>query len=136
MSFLNMDTIRQTLGTIDKFQLINSKYIKDKITNNNNQERIITHMKKLGYFNFNMIEESKKFLLNLLSMNQTYDDFNGLTLNEIFVVLKNTDAYKAFEKETNYKISRSVLLTKYLFNQNDTYSFYNDLTVEELNIIS
>ena len=62
-----MDSIRQTLGTIDKFQLINSNYIKDKISRNNNQERIINHMKKLGYLNFNMIEESRKFLLNLLS---------------------------------------------------------------------
>jgi hypothetical protein len=136
MSFLNMDSIRQTIGTIDKFQLINSNYIKDKISRNNNQERIINHMKKLGYLNFNMIEESRKFLLNLLSMNQIGNDFNGLTLNEIFVILKYTDAYKAFEKETNYKISRSILLTKYLSNQNDTYSFYNDLTIDELNIIS
>jgi len=131
-----MDSIRQTIGTIDKFQLINSNYIKDKISRNNNQERIINHMKKLGYLNFNMIEESRKFLLNLLSMNQIGNDFNGLTLNEIFVILKYTDAYKAFEKETNYKISRSILLTKYLSNQNDTYSFYNDLTIDELNIIS
>jgi hypothetical protein len=71
-------------------------------------DTIINHLKKLRYYNINLLFEESTFSGN-----------------------KDSEEYKKFKKNLNYRIERSIILSKYI-NKINIKEFYNSCTTEEL----
>ena len=103
-------------------------YTRDLKMNINNNETIIKHLKKLGYYNFNIEKELYDYHLNIL-LNKIKNDpqlkwypgAKNITLNI------NIEENKTITSIAN----RADVLMKYSFDT-DTFSFYNNLTLDEL----
>lgn len=88
---------------------------------------------------------SGDFYMDENLLNAFYNDFEiycklhnkqkfDLTINEIINFIKNQDVYKKLEIKLNNKLSRAIILSKYL-NENTTTNLINALTDEEKSII-
>ena len=116
---------------INNHQLtVNMYYSRDLEMNLNNQHTIIKALDKLGYYNINIQSELYNFYLeSLISKikNELTNNWNSSiknkTINELLVYDSNPYLMN--------KVDRSNTLSEYL-TKNDTFDFYNSLTLEEL----
>lgn len=141
MNDINMSTINDALIGIDKNHTVNAFYIRDKLMNLNTNFQIINTMKKLGYYNIDIIVETKKFILDniakkiIIELNNNWDSsIKSKTVDNIIVEIKESLDYKLFIVMLNKKIGRAMELSKFV-NYTDTCDFYNGLTLEELQFI-
>jgi hypothetical protein len=125
--FHNFDT---TLIGIDHNATVNSYYMRDIDLHINNNETIIKNLKKLGYHNLNADQLLKNNYLEML-----LDKIKNELQSNWESSIKNKTINDLICYDTNpslmTKIERSNYLSRYLAN-NDTYDFYNNLTLEEL----
>ena len=141
MEDFNMSSINDALIGIDKNHTVNAFYIRDKLMNFNTNFQIISSMKKLGYYNIDIIVETKKFILDniakkiIIELNNNWDSaIKSRTIDNIILEIKESLDYKLFIVILNKKIGRAMELSKFV-NHTDTCDFYNSLTLEELQYI-
>ena len=117
-----------------------SLYKKDQIMKVIPTIQIIDCIKKLNYYNVNVIEENKKYIINKLLhtiSDELYikldGDFTHNTIYKLIESIKETKEYIDFITDLNYKVSRAFVLSKFMGINENTFNFYNALTLEELN---
>jgi len=108
-------------------------------TNTNNQ--IIDSLKKLRYYNIDLMTEEKNYILDHLAqtinieLNNNWDsDIKSKTINDIILQIKQSQNYKLFLIMLNTRIGRAMVLSKFI-NYNDTFNFYDALTLNELQFL-
>jgi len=113
--------------------IVNLYYLRDIEMNLNNSETINTALVKLGYYNIDVQSEINKFLLESLITkitNELKDNWDS--------PIKNKTLNELLTNELNplliERIERWNTLSKYL-TKNDTFDFYNNLTLNELNYL-
>ena len=93
---------------------------------NISSNQIPLYLKKLGYYNINVVMENKTFLNNMLKKNVSMTNQN----------IKNSNAYEHFKKNLNHRLMRAIQLSTHINNTtNDNFAFYNDLTLDELDCL-
>ena len=98
-------------------------------------------LKKLGYLNINVPEETKVFLLGKYFENLSVDiSENKETIdfkikNQLSNISKDNKEYTIFKNYIDNKIKRSFELSSFL-ESNNIEKFYNSLTYDELIYIS
>jgi len=130
---MNSSFDHNLIGT-DHNTTINIYYLRDVQMDSNNNETIISALKKLGYYNIDIDSDRIKFKIDNLLLkikNELSNDFQSSirnkTLNEI-LTNEYTNEHESFLAK---RIERSNLLSHFL-TKNDTYDFYNSLTLDEL----
>ena len=138
MEDINMNSLNDALIGVDKNKTATAFYVRDKLMNINNNTQIINSLKKLGYYNIDMMFESKKYILDNISqlivieLNNNWDsNIKYKTIDSIINQIKESQNYKVFENILHTKVGRSMILSKFI-SYHDTYEFYNTLTLEEL----
>lgn len=133
MSFTN--TFEEELVGLDKTNTVNAYYARDLSMNLNNSNIIITHLKKLGYYNINFnVEEETYIKAKIIRWIKTssYSDLLNTNLNNLISEIRASAEFAQFTNRFNLRLERSNELSHYI-NNNDTYDFYSKLTLEELN---
>jgi len=138
---INMNSLKENLIGLDIHHTAEAFYIRDKLMNTNNNQQIINCLKKLRYYNIDIGFETKKYILENITQKIVLDLSNNWespikyrSINALIEEIKNTHNYKIFLYMLNARIGRSMNLSKYI-SHNDTLSFYNELSLEELQII-
>jgi HSP20 family molecular chaperone IbpA len=118
-------------------ELVNMYVQRDLDMNINPTEQIRNCMKKLGYLNINVIDETKVFLLgkyfkNLkINIDENKENVNFNIENQLSQLSKEDKEYTIFRNYVNNKIKRSFELSSFLDSTN-IEKFYNSLTYDEL----
>jgi len=119
--------------TYDRQTLINLYYSRDLEMDINNTQTIINALSKLGYYNINTQTELYNFYLESLITkiknefkNSWSSSIRNKTINELLTINSNPALMARIERSHNL----SCFLTAI-----DTFEFYNNLTLEELNYI-
>ena len=81
---------------------------------------------------YSIDELYSKFKEHCISQNKNNTDF---TFNELTTFIKNQDIYKDLEKKLNYRLSRAIVLSKYL-NNKDVDELLDVLTDKEKEILT
>jgi hypothetical protein len=135
--FNTINMLNEDLIGKDYVYTIQAYYMRDKQFDTNNTDQIINSIKKLGYYNINIIKESDSYCMkklgNILS-SKFNSDIMSKTIDSIMIQIKNSDDYKNFQLKLNKRLERSIILSKYL-HHNDTLDFYKNLTLDELIMI-
>ena len=133
-----MNVLNDALIGFDRNPTANTFYIRDKLMNLNNNTQIINSLKKLGYYNIDMIFESKKYILDnisqtiIIELNNNWEsNIKYKTIESLINQIKESQNYKIFENLLHNKLGRSMVLSKFISHV-DTFEFYNNLTLEEL----
>jgi hypothetical protein len=106
-------------------------YVRDK-DSNNPQEIILNNMIKLGYYNINKTKIYKLYIKQYLIKLIKNDKLDYTKSFEFYInEYKKQDEYKLFMNEIDRKISRCLILSKYL-DTNKIKEFYNDCLEDEL----
>ena len=136
-----MNSLNDALIGFDRNPTANTFYIRDKLMNLNNNTQIINCLKKLGYYNIDMIFESKKYILDniaqsiIVELNNNWEsNIKYKTIDSIINQIKESQNYKLFENVLHTKVGRSMVLSKFI-SHIDTCEFYNNLTLEELTVL-
>jgi hypothetical protein len=142
MENFNMNQINKSINNLEYNTIILSLYKKDELMRINPFNQIMSYIKKLNYYNINSIEENKEYIITKLVQlvsEELYKDWESNikihSINELIEVIKNTQEYKDFVLNLNYKINRAFILSKFLKPEENTFNFYNALTLDELNKI-
>jgi hypothetical protein len=115
---------------IDHNTTVNICYFRDVQMNLNNNETIIQALKKLGYYNFDYNSELIKYQMDNLILkikNELGNDWNSLIRNKTLNEIIGNEPNELLDR----KLERSIFLSQFL-SKNDTYDFYNSLTLDEL----
>ena len=127
--------IDNNLIGVDHYTTILAYYTRDVTYNINNNETILNHLRKLGYYNLNPTDNNIYLnmiltkIKNELSSNWE-SNIRNRTINDLLCDITN--------EQNNQLISiinRMTELQPYVDNKNDTYDFYNHLTLEELSYL-
>lgn len=120
---------------MDKNEIVNLYITRDEKLNINNNSSIIFNLKKLGYYNFDFQKLRNTFIrsvyINEIKNNKDIFKKSYLEWEQNFT---NTKEYINFDKDLNFKLLRSILLSKHTIS-NNTSNFYKDCTIEELSYI-
>lgn len=117
---------------------VNSYYNRDVQLNLNNNNTIIKSLKKLGYYNIDLDTETKHLSLSLLLQkihNELTSNWESQIKNKTLSELLSNNVYT--DQRYTYLITkhnRSLVLSEYI-NSTDTFDFYNNLTLKELNYL-
>ena len=137
-----MSQINKSINNLEFNTIILSLYKKDELMRINPFNQIINYIKKLNYYNINSIEENKEYIITKLVQlisEKLYQDWESNikihSINKLIEIIKNTQEYKDFVQNLNYKINRAFILSKFLKPEENTFNFYNALTLDELNKI-
>ena len=140
MENYNMQNLNNELSNIDKTSIISFLYKRDLVKNYFPQNQIIKYMNQLNYYNIDISKESNTYLisnLNKILLLELNNDMNShikfKTVDDILNLIKESNDYKCFISNINYKIERAFVLSKYITDCNNVLNFYNALTLEELN---
>jgi hypothetical protein len=93
---------------------------------------IINHLKKLNYYNINIQNLKNKFIEQYLIKEINSGNYN--LENNKYVINTNiidTIEYKKYDDYLNNILLRSIILSKYI-NNNNIQEFYNNCTNDEL----
>jgi hypothetical protein len=118
-------------------ELVNMYVKRDLDMNINPTNQIRNCVKKLGYLNINVIDETKVFLLdkyfkNLkIDVEENKESANFKIENQLSQLSKEDKEYTIFRNYINNKIKRSFELSSFLDSTN-IQKFYNSLTYDEL----
>jgi hypothetical protein len=118
---------------------------RDIYLNINYNTQIINSLKKLNYYNLaesvpRTLHAFKIKKLNILIAASLENEFNNMiraqTINELLNLIEESEDYIAYQSRLQNRVERSDLLMVYI-NQIDEniFDFYNELTLEELNIL-
>lgn len=96
--------------------------------------------KELYNFNYEQIDILQTQLENLYSSfitlcNKKNKVIGEFTINELYLFIKNQEEYKKIEKINNYRLKRSIILSKFL-NDKNIERLVEALTYEELYILT
>ena len=138
MEDINMNSLNDALIGVDKNHTATAFYVRDKLMNLNNNTQIINSLKKLGFYNIDMIFESKKYILDniaqsiIIELNNNWEsNIKYKTIDSIINLIKESQNYKLFDTMLHTRVGRSMVLSKFISHV-DTFEFYNSLTIEEL----
>ena len=141
MDNLNKDFIDELLIGIDYNHTVMAYVTRDKVMHLIPNEQILNSLQKLGYYNVNFIDESKNFIIDNVCKKIKMDLTNNWEssvkyeqLHSSIEEFKETDTFKNFVNKLNSRLSRALLLSKFI-SSNDNEKFYNSLTLEELNYL-
>lgn len=113
--------------------IVNLYYSRDIESNLNNSQTIIKALTKLGYYNINIQSELYDYYLDSLLVkikNELKNNWNSSIRNK---TLNDLITYEASPSLIS-RIERANVLSVYLTKE-DTFDFYNSLTLEELNYL-
>ena len=130
----------QVDNIVERETIILSLYKKDQIMNTNQANQIINCIKKLNYYNVNVIDENKKYIINKVIQKISEElyvkldgDITYYTISKVIEKIKENKEYADFIISLHHKINRAFVLSKFIDRNETTYNFYNALTLEELN---
>lgn len=129
-----MESFDHNLIGVDHNTTINIYYLRDIQMNRNNNETIIKALRKLGYYNIDsefINHQINNVLLKIKNelTNNFHSSIRNKTIDEII-----TNEYEFCQQHFVTKIERSNQLSEFL-TKNDTYEFYNNLTLDELSYL-
>lgn len=84
-------------------------------------------IKKSKPKNWSFYKTKEKFNIMLKDLNMSLEE---ITVGELFSYIKNTPEYKKLESTHNYKLARTIKLSKYLLDDK-TENLYSQLTDKE-----
>lgn len=116
---------------------INAYYLRDLATGIVNANPIVSSLKKLGYLDIDVKREEETFMKGKIISwiaGSNYANIENIKFTDLITNIKATQDYALFTERTNQRIQRSNELNKYI-NITDTYEFYSNLTLDELNIL-
>jgi hypothetical protein len=130
---------------VDKMVTVQAYTNRDIYLNINYNTQIINSLKKLNYYNLaesvpRTLHAFKIKKLNILIAASLENEFNNIiraqTINELLNLIEESEDYIAYQSRLQNRVERSDLLMVYI-NQIDEniFDFYNELTLEELNIL-
>jgi len=129
----NTNFYNNNLIGIDHQITINAYYTRDVTNNTNNNNTIVNHLTKLGYTNQNINNDtSLNILLNNIRVELTNNWNSNIRNRTINDLIFDTHLYQ--NNQNIIRITRLNELQPYI-NKNDTYDFYNHLTIEELSYL-
>lgn len=138
---INMNTLNDALIGIDKKETAMAFYMRDNLMNTNTNNQIIDSLKKLRYYNIDLMTEERNYILDHLAqtinieLNNNWDsDIKSKTINDMILQIKQSQNYKLFLIMLNSRIGRAMVLSKFI-NYNDTFNFYDALTLNELQFL-
>ena len=136
MDHLKINSSDIALIGINKEHTVKCYYKRDNEMGINTNNQIIESMKKLGYYNIDSVMATKNYILNSVTkiIAKDMDAVRNNTVDNLISKVKNSMDYSIFITILNHKINRAVQLTKFI-SQNDTYDFYNTLTIDELSFL-
>lgn len=128
-----MSVIQEINDYQSRVNMVNMYYLRDIELNLNNQDTIRKALQKLGYYNIDIQTELFNSYLealitkirNELTSNRD-SPIRNKTINEIMVYESNPALM--------YRFERANILAPFL-THTDTFDFYNNLTLEELNYL-
>ena len=130
---------------VDKMVTVQAYTNRDIYLNINYNTQIINSLKKLNYYNLaesvpRTLHAFKIKKLNILIAASLENEFNNIiraqTIEELLNLIEVSEDYIAYQSRLQNRVERSDLLMVYI-NQIDEniFDFYNELTLEELNIL-
>lgn len=141
MSSFDMSLVNEALIGVDHKHTVTAYVLRDKLMNLSPNEQIVSCMNKLGYVNINFPYETRKFLIEnsiknmkLAIMNNWESPVKYMSLDQFMESMKETDEYKNYLNQMNYRLKRACELTSFL-NSDDNEAFYNSLTLDELSYV-
>ena len=134
------EQVDMNLIGVDKDVTVHAYYNRDILLNVDYNTQIINSIKKLGYYNFaggiaQKLRDFKIKKLNIL-ISTSLDIIRERTIDELLNSIEESEDYIIFQSNLENRIGRSHLLMSFV-NQIDEniLNFYNELTLEELNIL-
>jgi len=125
---------------LDHQSTVNSYYNRDITLNINNNNTIIKSLKKLQYYNIDLDTEIKNITLNLL-LKKISDvlksNWNSGIKNKTINNLLSDNVRILYDSEyisLMNRHNRALQLFRHV-NSSDTFDFYNDLSMDELNYL-
>jgi len=130
-------TFENDLIGLDKINTVNAYYMRDVTMNMNNTEHVVQSLKKLCYYGINEnIEEEAYIKSKIISWIKTnsYSNIINTNLSDFISDVRNSSDFLKFKDRLAQRIERSNNLNLHI-NDTDTYNFYSNLTLEELNYL-
>lgn len=135
--------INENLIGVDFNVTVNAYCARDFSMGLNCHEQIIKSLKKLGYYNINIPNDINNYCLKKITelisdefKNNFESDLRTKTIEQLISEIKSTNDFDYFQNKLNFKQGRAILLSKYVNGHcNDIASFYNSLTLDELNYL-
>ena len=139
------EQVDMSLIGVDKASTVQAYYNRDVFLQVNHTTQIVDSLKKLGYYNLaeRAVHELQTFKIKKLiylvstSLRTNYNDgIRERTIDELLYSIEELNDFVIFQNELNVKVERSEALKLHV-NLIDVniLNFYDDLTLEELNIL-
>jgi hypothetical protein len=122
---------------LDKSNTINAYYARDLAMGLSNSNTVVSHLKKLGYWDLNATVKEQSYIKNKIShwiKTHEYTDIVNVGVPNLVTEIRASQDYTLFTNRLNQRLERANQLVAYINNSN-TYEFYSALTLEELNTL-
>lgn len=134
-----MVSLQMNLIGVDHDTTVQAYLERDSSMNLDPNVQILKSLQKLGYYNINVTQEQKTFLIEHLCKNLKLELTNNwniaANLDAHSQILNTLDPdYQKFLDGVNKRIVRSMVLSKYIGSGN-TSGFYHALTLDELSYV-